>query len=119
MGCVSKPDKHVMNDESPFASFVPSGEAPTAPEKTKKKRGKKASALPAAQPVSAKPKKERKPRVAKQPREMKIGLQAALIAVAGLSADDCHVVDKAAAIISGGSKKSRQRIVAALGKIFA
>ena len=120
-----------MNDESPFASFVPSTPEVEAPAKAKDKKGgktrkKKTAAkladVSAASSVVAAPttktKKARKTRAAKAPREMKIGLQAAMNAMAGLTESDCLAVEKAAAVIADGSRKSRQRIVAALAKLF-
>jgi hypothetical protein len=113
-----------MQDESPFASFVPSTpeSAKEAGEAKDKKGGKtrKKKAEPApASVASSTPKKERKKRAAQAPKEMKISLQAALNAMAGLTESDCLAVEKAAAVIADGSRKSRQRIVAALTKLFA
>lgn len=116
----------MTDQESPFASFVPSGEAPvaTATEKTAKpKRGRKPSGTSkpkepkvAAAPKPAKPKRTRK---AKAPRAMKVELGAAMAALSGLQEEDAAFVMSVAAAMGKFSKKQRQRIAVALGKIFA
>ena len=117
-----------MNDDSPFASFVPSTETPAAPETPAKDKGKrvrkgkgaKAAEAPAA-PAPAKPKKERKPRVkkARQSQIFKIGIGAAIIALAGLNESDIDVLKQVAAGLVDAPKKQRQRVAAAIAKIFA
>lgn len=114
----------MSDQEAPFASFMPSGEPPAEPAgKTRrgKRKGKDKStrSKEAKAPAELKPDKLKRTRKVRQPRAMKIGLQAALVAVAGMSESDCHLLDKAAELIAGSSKKSRQRVVAALAKIFA
>jgi hypothetical protein len=126
-----------VNDDSPFASFVPSTETPAtqekasaAPAKNKGKRvstraGKKAAQAAAplpnqpAAPVA--PKKERKPRVkkARQSQIFKIGIGAAIIALAGLNESDIDVLKQVAAGLVDAPKKQRQRVAAAIAKIFA
>lgn len=129
-----------MNDDyrSPFASFVPSTETPAAPETPAKNKGKrlrkgkgaKAAETPAkpANPVPAessaldsKPKKERKPRVkkARQSQIFKIGIGAAIIALAGLNESDIDVLKQVACGLVDAPKKQRQRVAAAIAKIFA
>jgi hypothetical protein len=111
-----------MNDESPFASFVPSGESPATP---KRKSGKKKAAA-VAKPKATKPeavptKAPRKPRTKKEkkPRTMKVDLTTALVAVAGLTEQDCQVLKHLTTFLSNHPKKSRSRVIAALAKIFA
>ena len=107
-----------MTDESPFASFVPSSEAPPAPPKVGKKKGKDKSTRPkdAKAPAEPKVRKACKPR---QLRIFKIGIGAAIIALAGLSAEDVALLRDAAAPLIDAPKKQRERVVAALAKIFA
>ena len=114
-----------MTDESPFASFVPSTEAPAEPKpgkkkgkdkKTKPKKTKPKEAKAPAEPKPDKPKRTRKPR---QSRIFKIGIGAAIIALAGLSAEDVELLRDAAAPLIDAPKKQRERVVVALAKIFA
>ena len=110
-----------MNDESPFASFVPSTEPPAAPKEGKKprKNAKKAAAPKleaAAAPV--KPKKERKPRAAKKPRAMMLPI-GTLLELGGLNDVETSALSAIATSLQTVPKKSRARIAAALGKIFA
>ena len=126
--------------ESPFANFVPSAEPPTLggkpktnkPKGDKKPAKKKSAADPAkpaaavakvaaaiSRPTYAPAKKPRKPRAAKASRIYKIGIGAAIIALAGLTADDIEVLKASAAALVDVPKKQRQRVVAALAKIFA
>lgn len=111
-----------MNDESPFASFVPSTEPPAAPKEGKKprKNAKKAAApkpeKAAAAPV--KPKKERKPRAAKKPRAMMLPI-GTLLELGGLNDIETSALSAIATSLQTVPKKSRARIAAALGKIFA
>ena len=135
-----------MNDDSPFAAFVPSSPEVTAPAETKNKKARKArkkktEAKPFADPPGyakgdvislklggkgaaatvtvATPKKERKKRAAKASKIYKIGIGAAIIALAGLNADDVELLKSAAVGLVDAPKKQRQRVVTALAKIFA
>jgi len=126
-----------MVDESPFANFVPSTEAPTEPSKNAstnkpKKRGKnkalhavvsKMAEVPAQPPAVANTaKKPRKVRKAKEPRKaraMKVELTTALVAVAGLTEADCQVLEHLTSFLASHPKKSRSRVIGALAKIFA
>ena len=109
----------MSNQEAPFASFVPSGEPPAEPAgKTRrgKRKGKDKSTRPKEAAAAPKVWKTRKPRVA---GIMKIGIGAAIIALAGLSADDVELLKSAAAVLVDKPKKQRQRVAVALAKIFA
>ena len=128
--------------DNPFANFVPSAEIPAASEppknETKKKRDRKKAdrkkkpaaaptkpAIPAVGEVAAavpRPKKERKKRAkkaGKAPRSLKIDMASAFVAIAGLNESDCALLDAAAKPLSSAPKKARQRVIVALGKIFA
>lgn len=113
-----------MAENSPFASFQPSTEAPAAPVKAKKERKKKAAApkaekAPAAAPAPAKPKKERKVRAAKKPRPMKVDPLVIFGACVGLGLEDVSAVAKLMQSLQEFPKKARSRIIVALAKIFA
>jgi hypothetical protein len=116
-------------EESPFANFVPSSEPPTAeaPKNAAKKSRKNKSTKPAAESAApkltkvaaatpAKPKKARKPR---QSHIFKIGIGAAIIALAGLTTEDIELLKQVAAGLVDAPKKQRQRVAAAIAKIFA
>jgi hypothetical protein len=114
----------MAEQESPFASFVPSGEPPVEPPKAGKKKGKDKSTRPK---VTAEKhptevvagKKVRKARKPRQSRVYKIGIGAAIIALAGLSETDIVLLQTAATPLVDAPKKQRARVVVALAKIFA
>ena len=109
-----------MTDESPFASFVPSTEAPAEPKPGKKKgKDKKTKPKEAKAPAEPKPDKPKRTRKPRQSRIFKIGIGAAIIALAGLSAEDVELLRDAAAPLIDAPKKQRERVVVALAKIFA
>ena len=125
-----------MNDDSPFAAFVPPFAAfvPSTPEvtapaetknkKTRKARKKKAaqSAAPTVAPVVApaptKTKKERKPRTVKKERAIMLPIST-LLNLGNLSDIETSAVSAIAKNLQLVPKKSRAKIVAALAKIFA
>lgn len=125
-----------MAEESPFANFVPSTETapaagkpakpPKGEKKGNKKRGPKKAATadpaqttaPAAKPDKP-PRKKRTPKKGKAPRLIKIDMTTAFTALAGLNDVDCKLLDRIAAGLAGVPKKSRSRVIVALGKIFA
>lgn len=89
-----------------------------AETKTRKRRERPE---PAAEAAPAKPdrkrraKSERKPR---KPRETKVSIGVAITAFAGLSEDEAKIVSTIAGKLGEQPKKSRERIVAALGNLF-
>jgi hypothetical protein len=117
-------------EDSPFANFVPSTEVTEPPKNAGKKTRKKKSAKSPAEPATPKvaamaptaptktPKKTRKPRE-KKARAMKVDLTTALVAVAGLTEQDCQVLEHLTSFLASHPKKSRSRVIVALGKIFA
>ena len=115
-----------MNDDSPFASFVPSTETPAAPEtpaKDKGKRVRKGKAEKAAKveapaaPAPAKPKKERKART-KKTRAIMLPIST-LLDLGSLNDIETAAVSQAVTALQSVPKKSRTKITAALAKIFA
>lgn len=130
-----------MNEnEAPFENFFDSQDdsaeqagqrdqtkqAASKPEGKKTRKKRTARKPPVAEPAPAAPpaKKTRKPRSDKQAiagktRGVKIDLAVALTAVADLTSDDAKIVSHIAAGLQKVAKKSRGRIIAALGKIFA
>lgn len=120
-----------MNNDSPFASFVPStpaegGQAGEPAKKPRKPRTKKA-AKPApakSEPVADPPKVPRARKSvgaakARKPRSLKIDLALAMSALAGLQEDDAKFVTSLVQAMQPFAKKQRARIVAALARIFA
>lgn len=61
-------------------------------------------------------KRTRRPR---QPRAMKIDMATALSVASGLKETDAQMLSHLSGVLQGANKKSRQKIVAALGKLFA
>jgi hypothetical protein len=129
--------KPVNQDESPFASFQPSTDAPVAPpEKPAKNRKAKKPARqvtgvalnnpgPGGQTtakVKTVPIKTRKKRVKKDPdavRTLKVDPLLVMGACVGLSSDVVPVVARIMQALQKLPKKSRQRVIVALGKIFS
>lgn len=85
---------------------------------------KPAAPTPAAKPKSAAkkpaPKKRAAPKARKRAtREMKLPVSAMLTATAGLREKETELVAHVLGILQAAGKKPRQRIIAALAKIFA
>ena len=119
-----------MNDATPFANFIPSEPAPPVgePAKTKKPRknaAKKAKGIPVTNEPETKPEPSPKPtrqkraKKVKAPRAMKVDLNFAMVAMAGLKEEDADFVSKVVTAMQPFSKKQRTRIVHALAKLFA
>ena len=113
-----------MNDDSPFASFVPSTETPAAPETPAKDKGKRvrkgkgAKAAKVEAPAApAKLKKERKART-KKTRAIMLPIST-LLDLGSLNDIETAAVSQAVTALQSVPKKSRTKITAALAKIFA
>ena len=117
-----------MNDDSPFASFVPSTETPAAPETPAKNKGKRvrkgkgtkaAKVEPAegGQVTPAKLKKARKARAVKT-AEMKFPLSAVAI-LGALKIDDMKLFAAMCVELQKLPKKSRKQVAHALYQTFA
>ena len=118
-----------MNDTpaTPFAPFqpLPQGQPPATPEKPKRKSAKKDVAVqPPAQDVV---KGEDTVKVPRQKRKkangdkpvIKLDLQTALEVATMINADDRPVFEKLVGILQDAGKPGRERLLAAIGKIFA
>jgi hypothetical protein len=124
----------MSQDESPFASFVPSSPEVEAPAKAKDKKGGKArkkkaatrqvtnvvlqAGKPAEVTTTSAPKKARKPRTKKAPREIMLPASA-ILGIGGLNEVEVETVSVMMTSLQIVPKKSRAKVVAALAKIFA
>ena len=120
-----------MSEQSPFAPFeVP----PTQPEKPveqpRQKRKNRAKmeppAAPTDQPFTDVVRAEDTVRVPRQKRKkteakpsLKFDLQTILRAAAGLNEDDLAAFEHIVGLLSEAGKPGRERLLAAIGKIFA
>ena len=108
-----------MNDTpAPFAPFVPNS-PPVAPEAEKpaKQSRKKTTAAPVSPETLAEPRQKR--RATGEPKTvLKFDLQTILSAAALLNADDQAAFEKLVGILSDAGKPGRERLLAAIGKIF-
>ena len=104
-----------MSEQSPFAPFEPQAETP-APEKPKKGRKPKVEA--AAQPAPAAEPRQRRKAAADKP-SLKFDLQTILAAARELNPDDVALFEKIVGELSEAGKPGRERVLAAIGKIFA
>ena len=116
-----------MNDTpSPFAPFQP-GSPPTQPEMpateapkqkaAREKREAKAAAKANKAETFAEPRQKR--RATGEPKTaLKFDLQTILSAAAMLNADDQAAFEKVVGILSDAGKPGRERLLAAIGKIF-
>ena len=100
--------------DTPFAPFVPPGSAqPETPEPAK--RRKKAEA-PAEAP--AEPRQKRKKANGDKPG-LKFDLQTILGAASELNADDYPLFEKMINLLDEAGKPGRERLLAAIQKVFA
>lgn len=92
---------------------------PATPKRERKTRV--AEAPPATQAAPARKRRKRKTVTTKvrQPRGLKLPVHVVLAATGGLRGDDSAVFEKVLGILSGASKAQRQRVLTALGKVFA
>ena len=112
---------------SPFAPFQPSPPtAPAQPAKPAKQARKKRAQPPAADVVRAEdtvkaPRQKRRstgtPKVAK--RAPKFDLQTILSAASSLKEADMPAFEKMIGLLQDAGKPGRERLLAALGKVFA
>ena len=124
-----------MSEQSPFAPFeVP----PTQPEKTaeqpRQRRKNRAKMEPPTAPTDQPftdvvraedtvrvPRQKRKKLAGVQPNKpsLKFDLQTILRAAAGLNEDDLAAFEHIVGLLSEAGKPGRERLLAAIGKIFA
>ena len=124
-----------MSEQSPFAPFeTPTPSPPTQPEKPakeprqKRKNRTKMSppASPTDQPFTDVVRGEDTVVVTRQKRKkteakpsLKFDLQTILRAAAGLNEEDLATFEKLVGLLSEAGKPGRERLLAAIGKIFA
>ncbi|HTQ99244.1 MAG TPA: hypothetical protein VMH83_04605 [Candidatus Acidoferrum sp.] len=110
---------------TPFTPQPPEGQAPLptqeqpVPQKTKRRQRKVATVNPKAAKPASEP-KQRKKRIAPKvrlPQGLSVPLEVAL--TLSLKEEDAPVVEKLAGILNGANKAQQQRVLQALGKIFA
>jgi hypothetical protein len=119
-----------MSDETektPFEAFQPftpspeptpsKGRPPGRRKLTKVLNGKEAVA--AAKAEAKKPRKPRATGKTRQPRAASLDVQTAVKALVGLKEADSLLLYQMVTVLQGHPKKARQRIIAALGKVFA
>ena len=105
--------------DTPFAPFVPPGSAQAEPaasetakeKKAREKREAKAAAKPAAEP--------QKRRSTGTPKTLKFDLQTILGAASTLNQDDYPLFEKLINLLDEAGKPGRERLLAAIEKIFA
>ncbi len=100
---------------------APAARKAAAPKVARPKRKPRSAPIqpgPVAQVAAAVARGERK-RKPRQPRAMKIDMTTALSVAAGLKDADAQMLGHLSGVLQGANKKSRQKIVAALGKLFA
>lgn len=124
-----------MSNETPFTPFVPAPallpepgiqqltEEEPAPRKRKSRQRKAAPAEPA--PLAPTPRRQRKARTApaarqvRQPRSMKLPVDTMLAALSELKGDDGALFEKMLGILNAAGKPQRNRVLAALRKVFS
>jgi hypothetical protein len=99
-----------MNDD-PFAAFK-EGEPPV---EDKPKNGRKKRKIPPKKTAEAAPKKARKSKAVK---ELKLPIST-LLELGPMTGEEAGVLLEVSAKLRGFSKKSRQRVALALGKLFS
>lgn len=97
-----------------FDSQSATQEKPAEP-KTRKRRERPE---PTAKAAAAKPDRKRRTKSERKPRETKVSIGVAITAFAGLSEDEAKIVSTIAGKLGEQPKKSRGRIVVALGNLF-
>lgn len=90
-----------------------------APKKTRKPRAVQTAPTPEAAPARKRRKRKVSTPKLRQPRGLKLPVNVVLAATGGLRGDDSAVFEKVLGILSGASKAQRQRVLTALGKVFA
>ena len=112
--------------DTPFAPFVPPSSAPNetaAPETAKEKKArekreaKEAKAAAKAQGAPAEPRQKRK--AANGSRTLKFDLQTILGAASTLNQDDYPLFEKLINLLDEAGKPGRERLLAAIQKVFA
>lgn len=105
--------------DTPFAPFVPPGSAPNetaAPETAKEKKAREKREAKAAE-KAAKPATEKR-RSAGTPKTLKFDLQTILGAASTLNQDDYPLFEKLINLLDEAGKPARERVLAAVGKVF-
>jgi hypothetical protein len=113
---------------TPFAPFQPQPPAQPAPESKPPRQKRKATAETKAQPPATDvvrgedtvkaPRQKRKAPTESKP-SLKFDLQTILRAAAELNSDDMPLFEKLVGILQDAGKPGRERLLAAMGKIFA
>ena len=101
--------------DTPFAPFVPPGSSQPATAAEPAKRRKKAE-TPAEAP--AEPRQKRKKANGDKPG-LKFDLQTILAAASELNADDYPLFEKMINLLDEAGKPGRERLLAAIQKVFA
>ena len=102
--------------DSPFPPFNPSTPPATSPETPKQKAAREKREAKAAEPA-AEPRQKRKNTSADKP-SLKFDLQTILSAAKSLNEDDMATFEKIVGLLSDAGKPGRERLLAAIGKIF-
>jgi hypothetical protein len=116
-----------MSEQSPFAPFeTPVPGPPTQPQKRKNRTKMSPPASPTDQPFTDVVRGEDTVVVTRQKRKkteakpsLKFDLQTILRAAAGLNEDDLTTFEKIVGLLSEAGKPGRERLLAAIEKIFA
>lgn len=117
-----------MSDNPPiFTPFTPEAPplAPAAdkPKAKKERRGRRKAAAAAPVVEAPAPRQKRKPRAiasVRKPRSMmKLPVDTMLAALSGLKGDDGALFEKLLGILNAAGKPQRDRVMAALTKVFA
>lgn len=118
-----QPESTDMSTENtPFESFAPfTPESPPAEGAGRKRKGgrpKKAAAQADPPKAGRKKREPNPPRAGKTPRAAHLTVPDAIRAFSGLSSAEADLVGKLVIALQAAPKKSRGRIVEALGKVF-
>ena len=107
--------------DTPFAPFVPPGSAqaePAASETAKEKKAReKREAKAAAKAMQTEPPQKR--RSIGTPKTLKFDLQTILGAASTLNQDDYPLFEKMINLLDEAGKPGRERLLAAIQKVFA
>ena len=106
--------------ETPFPPFNPNPSPPIAPEQpaAPKAKGRPKKAVEAPPNTPAEPRQKRKKANGDKP-SLKFDLQTILRAASGLNEDDLATFEKIVGLLSEAGKPGRERLLAAVAKIFA
>ena len=106
-----------MTETTPFAPFQPS--PPTQPAEKPKRQARKPRAEVPVEPAPAEKPLRQKRKKAAATRAPKFDLQTILSAASSLKEADMPAFEKLIGILQDAGKPGRERLLAAIGKIFA